>query len=96
MLINGTAEFGLAGDTQTYLEEHGLSVVEIGNADAATYRTTQLTVYGDFPYTTQYIIQLMGVPPLNVIDGTLTLGDDAPPAYGISILIGDDWRVPAE
>ncbi len=96
MLVNGTAEFGLAGETQTYLEEHGLSVVEIGNADASTYRTTQLTVYGNFPYTTQYIIELMGVPPLNVIDGTLALKDEELPAYGISILIGDDWRVPTE
>ncbi len=95
MLENGTAEFGLAGETENYLQQHGLNVVEVGNADASTYRTTQLTVYGNFPYTTQYIIQLMGVPPLNVTDGTLTLPDNAElPNYDISILIGNDWRVP--
>ncbi len=89
MLLNGTAVFGLAGDTQTYLQQRGLNVTEIGNADSAAYRTTQIFDYGSHPNTTLYLTQLMNVPPLNVREDRNPEGD-----YDILVIIGEQWAVP--
>ena len=86
---NGTAEFGLAGTTQEYLLSQGVDVTEIGNADSAAYRTTQIIDYGDHPNTTRFLIQLMGIPPLNVSSGEAPEGD-----YDLLVIIGSDWAVP--
>jgi LCP family protein required for cell wall assembly len=88
-VYNGTAEFGLAGLTQEYLESFGINVSEVGNADASTYLTSQVITYGSYPNTSRYLMQLMHVPPLNVSSGTNPDGD-----YDILIIIGNDWRVP--
>ena len=88
-VLNGTAEFGLAGSTQEYLQSFGINVTEIGNADAPTYLTSQIITYGSYPNTSRYLTQLMHVPPLNVSSGTNPDGD-----YDILIIIGNDWRVP--
>ncbi|MBE2222981.1 MAG: LCP family protein, partial [Anaerolineae bacterium] len=88
-VFNGTAEFGLAGTTQAYLLSQGIDVAEVGNADSATYRTTQIIDYGDHPNTTRFLIQLMGIPPLNVSSGDTPEGD-----YDLLVIIGSDWAVP--
>jgi LCP family protein required for cell wall assembly len=88
-IYNGTAEFGLAGATQEYLLSQGVDVTEVGNADSAAYRTTQIIDYGDHPNTTRFLIQLMGIPPLNVSSGEVPEGN-----YDLLIIIGSDWAVP--
>ena len=88
---NGTAEFGLAGTTQEYLLAQGVDVTEIGNADSAAYRTTQIIDYGDHPNTTRFLIQLMGIPPLNASSGENPEGD-----YDMLVIIGSDWAVPGQ
>ena len=88
-LYNGTAVFGLAAATEEYLQKFGLDIAEIGNADSATYRTTQIIDYGDHPSTTRYITQLMNVPPLNTSQGSKPEGD-----FDVLVIIGDDWRIP--
>ncbi len=88
-VFNGTAEFGLAGATQEYLQSFGVNVTEIGNADASTYLTSQIITYGSYPNTSRYLTQLMHVPPLNVSSSNNPDGD-----YDIMIIIGNDWRVP--
>lgn len=88
-LYNGTAVFGLAAATQEYLQKFGLNITEIGNADSAAYRTSQIIDYGDHPNTTRYITQLMDVPPLNTSQGSKPDGD-----FDVLVIIGDDWRVP--
>lgn len=90
-LFNGTAVFGLASATQTYLETFAVNVTQIGNADAATYRTSQIIDYGQHPQTVRYLIQLMDIPPLNVSDGSQPDGD-----FDVLIIIGNDWRVPEQ
>ena len=90
-VLNGTAEFGLAGSTQEYLQSFGVNVTEIGNADASTYLTSQIITYGSYPNTSRYLTQLMHVPPLNISSGTNPDGD-----YDILIIIGNDWRVPTQ
>lgn len=89
-VLNGTAEFGLAGSTQEYLQSFGITVTEIGNADASTYLTSQIITYGSYPNTSRYLTQLMHVPPLNISSGINPDGD-----YDILIIIGNDWRVPS-
>lgn len=88
-VYNGTAVFGLAAATQEYLERFDINITEVGNADSATYRTTQIIAYGSYPYTSQYLTQLMQIPPLNVSNGSSPDGD-----FDVLIIIGDDWRVP--
>ena len=88
-LLNGTPVFGLAGATQDYLLRQNVSIVEIGNADSATYATTQIVDFGDHPYTVQYLVQLLGAPPLNVSQGDRPSGD-----YDILVILGNDWEVP--
>jgi polyisoprenyl-teichoic acid--peptidoglycan teichoic acid transferase len=88
-LYNGTAVFGLASATQAYLEMFDLNITEIGNADAATYRTTRIIDYGSHPHTVRYLIQLMNIPPLNVSNGSQPDGD-----FDVLVIIGNDWRVP--
>lgn len=90
-VYNGTAVFGLASETQTYLQRYDVNVVEIGNADSAEYRTTQIIDYGSYPHTTRYLTQLMHVPPLNVSNGSNAAGD-----FDVLIIIGNDWRPPGD
>ena len=88
-VFNGTPTFGLAADTQAYLLRQDVNVTEIGNADSATYTTTQIIDYGSHPGTVQYLVQLMNIPPLNVSTGTNPAGD-----FDVLIILGNDWQIP--
>lgn len=91
VINNGTTVFGLAGDTQDYLEQFNVNVVDVGNADSATYNRTQIIDFGSHPNTTRYIAQLMDVPPLNISYSSETAED-----YDVLVILGDDWRVPGD
>jgi polyisoprenyl-teichoic acid--peptidoglycan teichoic acid transferase len=86
---NGTAVFGLAGATQTYLLGHNVNVTEIGNADSAAYRSTQIIDFGSNRNTALYLAQLLRVPPLNVSNGT-----DPEGGYDVLVILGNDWQIP--
>jgi hypothetical protein len=88
-VYNGTAVFGLAAVTQEYLQQYGLNITEVGNADSSTYHTSQVITYGRFPNTVRYLTQLLHIPPLNLSEGTTPEGD-----FDVLVIIGDDWRVP--
>jgi LCP family protein required for cell wall assembly len=88
-IYNGTPVFGLAGATQEYLSNFNILVTEIGNADSAEYRTTQIIDYGSFPNTARYLTQLMDVPPLNISSATSVPGD-----FDILVILGSDWKIP--
>lgn len=88
-LYNGTAVFGLASDTQNYLRRRNIIVTEIGNADSATYTTSQIIDYGSHPGTVQQLARLLNVPPLNISNGTNPAGD-----FDILVILGSDWEVP--
>lgn len=90
-VYNGTQVFGLAAETESYLKTKAVNITEVGNADSATYASSQIIEYGDHPYTVQYLVQLMGIPPLNVTKGTKPEGD-----YDLLVILGNDWRVPSE
>ena len=86
-VYNGTQTFGLAAKTEAHIAEYGFNVVEIGNADASTYRTTQIIDYGSHYNTTRYLAQVMSVPPLNISSGSRPVGE-----YDILIILGRDWK----
>lgn len=88
-VYNGTPTFGLAAETQEYLRRQNVTVTEIGNADSATYSTTQIIDYGSHPGTVQYLIRLMNIPPLNVSTGTSPTGD-----FDVLVILGSDWKIP--
>lgn len=83
---NGTAVFGLAADTEAYLQELDVTVSEIGNADSSAYNTSQIVDYGSHPYTVQFLIQEMQIPPLNLSSASNPAGD-----YDVLVIVGDDW-----
>jgi hypothetical protein len=83
---NGTAVFGLAADTEAYLQELDVTVSEIGNADSSAYNTSQIIDYGSHPYTVQFLIQEMQIPPLNLSSASNPAGD-----YDVLVILGDDW-----
>lgn len=89
VIHNGTPVFGLAADTEAYLTRFGIQVADIGNADSATYASTQILDYGSHPNTTQYLAQLMKIPPLNISYSNKPAGD-----YDVLIILGNDWEVP--
>lgn len=89
VIQNGTPVFGLAGDTEAYLTRLGVQVVEIGNADSATYASTQIVDYGSHPNTTFYLAQLMDIPPLNISYSSKPAGD-----YDVLVILGNDWEIP--
>lgn len=88
-IYNGTQVFGLAGATQEYLQQYGINVSEIGNADSSEYRSTQIIDYGSHPNTALYLVQLMDIPPLNISNGSSPAG-----AFDLLIILGSDWTVP--
>lgn len=88
-VYNGTAVFGLAAATEEYLQQYGLNIAEVGNADSSTFLTSQVITYGHYPNTVRYLTQLMHIPPLNISQGTTPQGD-----FNVLVIIGDDWRVP--
>ena len=53
-IYNGTAVFGLAADTQSYLQDLDVNVTEIGNADSSAYTTSQIIDYGSHPQTVRF------------------------------------------
>ncbi len=87
-LHNGTPTFGLAAATQEYLRQYGITISEIGNADAAAYPTTLIYDYTDSHATADYLAQLFDVPPLNVIYSANPAGE-----YDVLIILGNDWQL---
>lgn len=85
-IYNGTATFGLASTTEDLLRQEGVNVSEIGNADSSTYSATQIIDYGSHPDTVRYLIQRMGIPPLNASTGTNPAGD-----FDVLVILGRDW-----
>jgi hypothetical protein len=89
-IYNGTQEFGLAGETQEYLLDYDLNVVEIGNADSSEYKSTQVIDYGSNPNTTLYLTRLMKIPPLNISSSS----NQPDGEFDVLVILGGDWEIP--
>ena len=91
-VYNGTQRFGLAGDTEAWLETQGVTLSAVGNDEISTNVTSRIIQYGDYPATVDLMIDLLDIPPLNVESG------DEPPEPNVDILVilGSAWEIPAE
>ncbi len=85
-IYNGTAVFGLAAQTQSYLQDLDVNVTEIGNADSSAYQTSRIVDYGSHPNTIQFLIHEMRIPPLNLRNESSATED-----YDVLIILGNDW-----
>jgi len=89
-VLNGTNVRGLATQTQAYLQQHGIRVAQVGDADRYTYASTLLYVYANAkPATRDALARLLNVPPGNIITG-----GTPPTGADIVVILGRSWRIP--
>jgi polyisoprenyl-teichoic acid--peptidoglycan teichoic acid transferase len=84
-VLNGTWVEGLATTTQQYLIAQGVNVAEVGNAG----EQPQFCVVYDYsgnPYTVQYLVELMGIPPGNIRSSY----NPASPV-DVAVVLGASW-----
>jgi hypothetical protein len=84
-LYNGTASGGLAEETQAYLLNQGLNVIEIGSASEG-YTYTTIVVYNSTPYTLAYLAEIMNVPSTRIFNKY-----DPNKNTDIIVFLGSDW-----
>ena len=88
VVYNGTTVDGLAANIQSFLTMQGMDVIRIGNADRADHGRTTIRVYGDKPFTTEWLsgwLSDMGISdPL--IERPIATSD-----IDIAIIIGTDF-----
>jgi LCP family protein required for cell wall assembly len=84
-IYNGTATGGLAEETQAYLDDEGLNVVEIGSASEG-YLYTTIVVQNATPYTLAYLAEIMNVPSTRIFNKY-----DPNKDVDIIVFLGSDW-----
>ena len=82
---NGTLTAGLAAQTNQYLVDYGVNVVEVDNADQFADYTT-LTDYSGKPYTLSFLSQVLSVPPQHIFQ---RYDPDSP--IDVLVILGRDW-----
>jgi len=82
---NGSSTSGLAARTKDYLAGQGLNVVDATNADGL-YAATTIIDYTGKPYTVAFLVQLMGIQPVNIYSSY-----DPNSPVDVSITLGTDW-----
>jgi LCP family protein required for cell wall assembly len=90
-ILNGTTRGGLAGRTSEYLQEKGLDITHIGNAESTNITDTLIVAYTSKPYTASYLAQLLSLPDSAVVNGS-----DPASEYDISIILGSDYQPPEQ
>lgn len=87
VVYNGTAVSGLAGRVSSFLRMQGIDVRDPQNADSFDYEQTVLNVYSDKPFTVDWLVNMFGISPENVIYHSSQGKDDV----DVSIVIGQDF-----
>jgi LCP family protein required for cell wall assembly len=85
-VYNGAGEEGVAGRFAEALTTMGLNVVEVANADRMDYPTTRLVDYTGNPYTTQYLLEKMGLTQSQILFQTIPDNE-----IDVAVVIGYDW-----
>lgn len=86
---NGSTIGNLAAQTSALLKEHGLQVVEFGNAERFDYSTTIIVDYTGKEYTVQYLARLLNIPQDNIQPFTGSYSE-----IDIRLIIGADFQLP--
>jgi LCP family protein required for cell wall assembly len=86
---NGSTTGSLAAQTSAFLQEHGLQVVEFGNAERFDYTNTIIVDYTGKEYTIQYLAQLLNIPQDNIQKYTGSYSE-----VDIRLILGADFQLP--
>ena len=86
-LNNGAGIAGLADSTKSYLENQGVSIVNVGNSDIVN--GTTIYDYTGNPYTIAYLVDLMGIQNTRIYNRY-----DPNSQIDVEVIIGSDWSVP--
>ena len=70
---------------KTWLEGHGFTVSEVGNATSNDYRETIIKDYTNRPYTSRLLASLLGIPVSRIQPGS-----DNATVNDIQIVVGED------
>jgi LCP family protein required for cell wall assembly len=95
-VLNGTQRTGLARSTADYLEQHGLRVGQVGDAEpdesGNPERAVSLViVHTGKVYTAEVIVRLLGLPETALVHGA----NDPTSVYDITVILGQDYELPA-
>lgn len=85
-VYNGAGEEGVAGRFADALRALGFNVTVVGNADRMDYPTTRIVDYTGNPYSTQYLVELLGLTQSQVLFQTVP-GNE----IDLALVIGYDW-----
>lgn len=86
-VLNGTFTPGLAAETTEYLKSLGVNVTLTGNA-AQTYERTTVIDYTGKPYTVQYLVETLDIPPERIFNRM-----DLDSEVDVEVNLGEDWSV---
>ena len=86
---NGSTVGNLAAQTSALLKEHGLQVVEFGNAERFDYPTTIIVDFTGKEYTVQYLARLLNIPQDHIQPFTGSHSE-----IDIRLIIGADFQLP--
>jgi LCP family protein required for cell wall assembly len=86
---NGSTAGNLAAQVSAFLKEHGLQVVEFGNAERFDYPTTMIVDYTGKEYTIQYLARLLNISQNNIQPFTGSYSE-----IDIRLVIGADFQLP--
>ncbi|HEX9679879.1 MAG TPA: LCP family protein [Anaerolineales bacterium] len=88
-VLNGAGIEGLAGRTADFLRAQGMDVVSVENADRLDYVRTIVIDYTGNPYTTRYLVNLMGLTESQILIQTIP-GNDV----DVAVIVSSDWQPP--
>jgi LCP family protein required for cell wall assembly len=88
-VLNGAGVQDLACLTQAYLISQGVQADDCDTADRADYASSVIVDYTGKPYTVRYLAKLFGV-------STIISGADPNSAVDVKVIVGQDWKIPAE
>jgi len=90
-VLNGTTMEGLAALTGDYLEQSGLQVSGLDNADRSDYVESLIIVYTGKTGTAERLARLLDLPLTAIVHGADTNAE-----YDISIILGADYQSPEQ
>ena len=88
-VLNGAGVEGLACTTEEWLVTQGLNAANCDTADRSDYYSSVIVSYAAKPYTIGWLKRTFNVT-------TIITGDPANSDYDIQVIVGADWRIPAE
>lgn len=87
-ILNGTLTMGLAGNVSERLQQEGLQVQYIGNADRSDIAESVIVAHTGKTYTAEFIARSLGIPQKAVVHGA-----DPGAKYDITIILGSDYQL---